>query len=72
MKAYQNLEAEIKRTGLTKEEFCKRLDISTRELWNRATGRTKWDLETMEKIQKALSEMTHQKLSLEYLFVDDN
>lgn len=72
LKTFQNLEAEIKRTGLTKEEFCKKLGISTRGLWNKATGRTKWDLEAMRKVQKAINEMTHQDLSLEYLFVDDN
>lgn len=71
MVKYHNFEAELKRAGISKEEFAKRIGTSTQTLWNKATGKINWDLRTMVKCCDTLRELTHQDLNIKYLFEDD-
>lgn len=67
MKFY-NLEAEIKRTGMSVETIASELHFERATFYNRLSGKTKWTLFDMLKIQNFLNLKTNQKLTLDYLF----
>lgn len=65
---FNNLEAEIKRTGQSVETVAYELDFERATLYNRLSGKTKWTLSDMIKIQNFLNLKTKQNLTLDYLF----
>ncbi len=65
---FNNLEAEIKRTGLSVENVASELNFERATLYNRLSGKTKWTLFDMIKIQKFINLKTSQQLTLDYLF----
>ena len=65
---FNNLEAEIKRTGLSVENVASELNFERVPLYNRLSGKTKWTLFDMIKIQNFINLKTSQHLTLDYLF----
>ena len=59
-----NLEAEIARKKLTKQQVADRIGIGTRALYDKINGRTKFTTEEAFKLQKAF----FPDQSLGYLF----
>ena len=69
---FNNLEAEIKRTGLSVENVASELNLERATFYNRLNGKTKWTLGDMLKVQKFINFKTSQQLSLDYLFKVEN
>ena len=65
---FNNLEAEIKRTGLNIENVASELNFERATLYNRLNGKTKWTLGDMLRLQNFLNKKTSQQLTLDYLF----
>ena len=65
---FSNLEAEIKRAGLSVDNLAKALEFDRVTLYNRLHGKTKWTLIDMVKVQSLLNKETAQNLTLDYLF----
>lgn len=65
---FSNLEAEIKRAGMSVETFAKEIHLEKVTMYNRLKGKTKWTLSDMVSIQKYLNNKTSQNLTLDYLF----
>lgn len=65
---FDNLEAEIKRAGLSVEAFAKELHLEKATMYNRLNGKTKWTLGDMISAQKLLCEKNSEHLTLDYLF----
>lgn len=65
---FGNLEAEVKRIGLSVEEIGGILGYSKMIMYNRLNGKTNWTLQDMLKIQKFINEKAHAHYTLDYLF----
>lgn len=65
---FNNLEAEIKRAGLSVETFASEINLEKATMYNRLSGKTKWTLGDMVCVQNYLNAKTSQKLTLDYLF----
>ena len=65
---YRNLEAEIKRTGMSVEAVANELKFMRCTFYNRLSGKTNWTLSDMIKVQNFINLKTQQNLSLDYLF----
>ncbi len=65
---FSNLEAEITRTGLSVEEFGKKLGFTKGTMYNRLNCKTNWTLNDMLKVKKFLDAKTQSNLTLDYLF----
>lgn len=62
---YKNLNAEIARTGLNKEDLAQLLSIPVENLTDKLSGKSDFMLDECIKIKSALAE---NRLGLEYLF----
>ena len=65
---FNNLEAEIKRTGKSVESVASELNFDRTTFYNRLNGKTKWTLGDMLSVQNFLNKTTSQNLTLDYLF----
>lgn len=65
---FNNLEAEIKRAGISVEKFAKEINLDKATMYNRLNGKTKWTLGDMICVQKYINSKTSQNLTLDYLF----
>lgn len=65
---FNNLEAEIKRTGKSVESVASELNFDRATFYNRLNGKTKWTLGDMLSVQNFLNKTTSQNLTLDYLF----
>lgn len=65
---YLNLEAEIIRAELTREELAGLMDISVQTLKNKLNNNTEFTLPETQLIKEILSSRLDQDLSIEYLF----
>lgn len=68
MMKFKNLEAEIKRMGLSNVTFAEKVDIEKVTFYNRLKGATKWTLDDMLKVQQTINESLNQNYTLDYLF----
>ncbi len=68
---FKNLEAEIKRAGISVETFANEIHLEKVTMYNRLKGRTKWTLSDMLCVQKYLTKKNSQFLTLDYLFKID-
>lgn len=69
---FYNLEAELKRTGLSVENVASELSFERATFYNRLNGKTKWTLGDMLSVQNFLNKRTSQNLTLDYLFKVEN
>lgn len=65
---YLNLEAEIIRAELTREELAGLMGISVQTLKNKLNNNTEFALPETQLIKEILSDRLDQDLSIEYLF----
>ena len=65
---FNNLEAEIKRIGLSVENVASELSFERATFYNRLNGKTKWTLGDMLRVQNFVNKKTGQQFSLDYLF----
>lgn len=65
---YLNLEAEILRAELTREELAELIGISLQTLKNKLSDNTEFNLTEVKAIKAILSDRLGKDLSIEYLF----
>ena len=65
---YKNLQAELKRAGITETEMCHILGLSRVTFSKRMNVPDGWTLREMDFIRKTLNEKLGTNYSLDYLF----
>lgn len=67
---YENLKAEIARTGMKKSEMAAAIGVKYATLWRLLSGKGQWRLGEMMAIQSELEVCNDATYSLDYLFGD--
>lgn len=65
---FRNLEAEMIRAGITKDNLSKELGLSNKTLYNRLNGSSDWSMEEMKKTQAIINISLQKEYTLDYLF----
>ncbi len=65
---FKNLEAEMIRAGITKDNLSKELGLSNKTLYNRLNGSSDWLMEEMKKTQAIINISLQKEYTLDYLF----
>ena len=65
---YKNLQAELKRAGITETEMCKMLGLARSTFTKRMNNEGKWTLKEMDFIKEKINKVLSTEYTLDYLF----
>lgn len=69
---YRNLAAEMARAGIGVGDMAERLHCSKQNVYSKLSGKSELTLADMVAIQDAIQECGNSKMSLDYLFHEQN